>query len=81
MPQPDESPPGASPDPGSAPWPAPWPDPITVLAMTAARDRHLARGGDVEDAVHAAREIILARHPALPLRMIGEAVDGLPWRS
>ena len=59
------------PDVTSAP---PWLDAITLRAMAAARDRRLAWGGDARAAARAAAEIARAHHPALPMRMIAEAV-------
>ncbi len=51
-----------------------WLDGPTRRAMAAARDRCLARGGGAQQAAAAAREVALARLPALPVRMIAEAV-------
>lgn len=65
-------------EPGEAPPPpAPpaWLAPATLRAMEAARDRCLAWGGDARAAAEAAREVALAHLPALPLRMIAEAVS------
>lgn len=54
--------------------PPAWLDAITLRAMTAARDRCLAWGGDARAAARDAAEIARAHHPALPMRMIAEAV-------
>ena len=52
----------------------PWLAPATLRAMMVARDRLVAGGGSRCAAARAAREIVLARHPALPARAIAEAV-------
>jgi hypothetical protein len=74
MPEPDAMPP----DP-PAPVPEPvappaWLDATTLHAMRVARDRRLAAGEDAEAAAQAAREVVRAHYPALPLRMLAEAV-------
>jgi hypothetical protein len=42
--------------------------------MEEARDRRLAWGGTARQAAEAARELVLAQHPPLPLTLIAEAV-------
>lgn len=60
---------------GAAPASAPaWLDASTLRAMRAARDRRLATGDGAQVAEEAMREVVRAHHPALPLRMIAEAV-------
>jgi hypothetical protein len=52
----------------------PWLEAPTLRAMEEARDRCLARGGTPRAAAMAAREVAVAHRPALPARMIAEAV-------
>jgi hypothetical protein len=54
--------------------PPAWLDAITLRAMAAARDRRLAWGGDARAAARAVREVVRSHYPALPMRMIAEAV-------
>ena len=54
--------------------PPSWLAAITLRAMTEARDRRLAWGGDARAAAQAAAEVARAHHPALPMRMLAEAV-------
>ena len=85
MPEPDAMPPEPP-----APLPPPaWLDATTLRAMQVACDARRAAGEDAEAASQAAREVVRARYPALPLRMIAEAVaavvpnrgTGRPWRG
>ncbi len=62
------------PDPDAPPA---WLDAITLRAMEAARDRRLAWGGDSRSAARAVREVVRAHYPALPMRMIAEAVGAI----
>jgi len=51
-----------------------WLGRATRRAMAAAHARLLAQGADAADAEEAAAEMARAHHPALPARMIAEAV-------
>ena len=52
----------------------PWLDAATLRAMQAELARMMAWGRDALAAREAVRELVLARYPALPLPMLGEAV-------
>lgn len=54
-----------------------WLHPITLHAMEAARDRAQAWGKDAFGVAEAAREVVLAHYPAIPLPMIAEAVAAI----